>query len=295
MIESITVLGAGTMGRGIAQLFAKRGFAVSLYDPNTEVLSAIEKNLHTSVVLFSELVEAVTPADLIIEAAPEQLEIKRQLYARLASCIKNDAIVASNTSTYSLESLAENQPFRDRMMITHFFNPAHLIPLVEIVGLPSTPSSVISEVMDLLRLCGRTPVLLNRDIPGFIANRLQAALMREACYLLDTGVANADQIDTVVKEGLGLRWAFKGPFEIADLGGLDIWSKVTGHLFPTLSISDEAPQSITAKVADGELGVKRGQGFYRYEDAAAIAADMHDGIQKLVTLKKIMSSEDESL
>lgn len=143
-----------------------------------------------------------------------------------------------------------------------------------------------------MRSCGKTPVVLKRDIPGFIANRLQAALMREACYLLENEIADAEQIDTVVKEALGLRFAFKGPFEIADLGGLDIWSKVTGHLFPELGVSRSAPDSLLAKVGEGQLGVKSGTGYYRYEDAGEIVNELERQLQELVKLK---SEPTESL
>jgi 3-hydroxybutyryl-CoA dehydrogenase len=292
MIKNIAVLGAGTMGIGIAHLFAEHGFEVCIFEPN-ELPHVIKEKLHalgstgnsSAIVLFNELEKAVTQADLIVEAVPEQLEIKREVYRQLAQSIKKDTIVASNTSTFSLETLSEGQPFGNRMIITHFFNPAHLIPLVEIVGLPSTSPSIINMVVELMQVCSKTPVVLNRDIPGFIANRLQAALLREACFLLKSGIANADQIDTVVKEGLGLRWAFKGPFEIADLGGLDIWTKVAGHLFPNLSVSQDVPESMTTKVTNGELGVKSGKGYYSYKDPKRTAEELQMSLQTLMTLK----------
>lgn len=302
MIKSIAVLGAGTMGIGIAHLFANHGFAVSLYEPYEASLPSTREKLlsleradeHSAVLLFSELEKAVTDADLIVEAVPEQLTIKRDVYGRLARLIKEQTIVASNTSTFALETLAEGQPFACRMVITHFFNPAHLIPLVEIVGLPSTSPAVMEEIVELMRACGKAPVVLNKDIPGFIANRLQAALMREACYLLENGVADTEQIDTAVKEGLGLRWAFKGPFEIADLGGLDIWSKVTGHLFPKLSVSTDEPESILTRNAEDHLGIKSGKGYYSYEDPIGTAEELQSNLQKLVSLKMKKNTEGSS-
>lgn len=302
MIKSIAVLGAGTMGIGIAHLFANHGFAVSLYEPYEASLPSTREKLlsleradeHSAVLLFSELEKAVTDADLIVEAVPEQLTIKRDVYGRLARLIKEQTIVASNTSTFALETLAEGQPFACRMVITHFFNPAHLIPLVEIVGLPSTSPADMEKIVELMRACGKAPVVLNKDIPGFIANRLQAALMREACYLLENGVADTEQIDTAVKEGLGLRWAFKGPFEIADLGGLDIWSKVTGHLFPKLSVSTDEPESILTRTAEDHLGIKSGKGYYSYEDPIGTAEELQSNLQKLVSLKTKKNTEGSS-
>lgn len=304
MIRNITILGAGTMGIAIARVFADHGYSTSLYEPREDLAVVEEKLLllgrsttstmraqeHTSnsspILLFNELEQAVTNADFILEAVPEQLEIKRDVYRQLARSIKKDTIVASNTSTFPLETLAENQPFRDNMIIAHFFHPAHLIPLVEIVGLPSTSPAILDEIVTLMRTCDKTPVVLKRDIPGFIANRLQAALIREACYLLENGVADADQIDTVVKEALGLRWAFKGPFEVADLGGLDIWMKVTGHLFSQLSTSQDAPESMAAKVANGKLGVKSGSGYYDYKDPIGTTRELQHYLKQLAALKK---------
>ncbi|UVI33050.1 3-hydroxyacyl-CoA dehydrogenase family protein [Paenibacillus spongiae] len=289
MITAITVLGAGTMGLGIARLFAGHGCRVTVYDPNIQPLS--DPFLPPSLVLANDFEKAVSEADLIVEAVPEQMDIKREIFGRLDKLIKPSAIVASNTSTFQLHDLTADLAIRDRMLITHFFNPADYIPLVEIVALPSTSSSIVCEVASLLQRCGKSPVVLNKDIPGFIANRLQAALMREACYLLENGVADAAQIDTAVREGLGLRWAFKGPFEVADLGGLDIWAKVTGHLFPELANSIEAPQSIVEKTGRGELGVKSGRGFYEYDDVYRTADRLRSSLQRLLTLKSNFHQE----
>jgi len=286
MIKNIAILGAGTMGSGLARLFAEQGCNVALYEPNEALLPAIQEKLRPlGIQAGSEILKAIADADLIVEAVPEDLCVKRDVYRQLAAGMRKDAIVASNTSTFALGTLADNQPFRDRMIIAHFFNPPQLIPLVEIVGLPSTPSTIIDRVTRLLRDCGRTPVVLGRDIPGFIANRLQAALMREACFLLDSGVADIHQIDAAVTEGLGMRWAFKGPFEIADLGGLDIWRKVTGHLFPTLDAASEAPESLVAKTESGQLGVKSGQGYYRYADPNGIVDEFQVQLEHLLKLK----------
>ena len=283
------------MGLGIAQLFGEHGCQVTLYVPNIQSLperSLLQTAASLPIVFTNDFEKAVTTAELIVEAVPEQLDIKRDVYSKLELLIQPQTIVASNTSTFALQELASNVSFRDRMIITHFFNPAKHVPLVEIVGLPSTSPMILNEVTALLQRCGKSPVVLNKDIPGFIANRLQAALMREACYLLETGVADAKQIDTVVSDGLGLRWALKGPFEIADLGGLDIWSKVTGHLFPELSRSTEAPQSILERAGSGELGVKSGRGFYAYEDSMHASQQLGERMQQLVSFKTKLGQEE---
>ncbi|MCU6709175.1 3-hydroxyacyl-CoA dehydrogenase NAD-binding domain-containing protein [Paenibacillus sp. J5C_2022] len=288
-MKHIAVLGAGTMGLTIARLFANYRYEVSLYEPIGKQLNAVEAQLSgegLGICLTDDLLKAVADADLIIECVPEQLTIKRELLLMLSAMMKQDAIVASNTSSFSLQTLAQDLPYRDRFMIAHFFNPAHLIPLVEIVGMPDTPPHLLEELVSLLRQCGKTPVVLNKDIPGFIANRLQAALLREACFLLESGIADAKQIDTVVKEGPGLRWASKGPFEIADLGGLDIWAILTGRLFPELSNSSDTPGTIMEKVANNELGVKSGSGYYEYSSSTQAVEEMGDSLRRLLSARQ---------
>lgn len=298
MIRTIAVLGAGTMGSRIAQLFAAHGYAAVLYDPNESALRAagqrmqLPEKTEAPLTYTSDLYEAVRDADLILEAAPEQLELKRALYAQIAPAIKPDAIVASNTSTYPLAALTSGIDFADRFIIAHFFNPAHLIPLVELVRSETTRPGIVEAATELLDSCGKVPVLLRKDIPGFIANRLQAALFREACHLLEQGIADAEQIDTVVREGLGLRWAVSGPFETADLGGLDIWHNVAAHLFPELSGATAAPDIVRNKVKEGQLGSKTGNGFYSYGNshAADNAAGRRDRI-----LTSILQAKENDL
>jgi 3-hydroxybutyryl-CoA dehydrogenase len=147
------------------------------------------------------------------------------------------------------------------MVITHFFNPAQLVPLVEVVPHPSMPQAAVAEVLEMLRRLGKHPVLLRREVPGFVANRLQAAVAREAFHLLEQGVASAEEIDAAVTEGPGFRWPFVGPIEIAELGGLDTWQRVLDQLAPELCRDQQAPEAIRALVARGDLGAKTGRGL----------------------------------
>lgn len=296
MITHIAVLGAGTMGFSIAKLFAEHHYSVALYEPFS-LQAAKEKISHEtlSIHLVSELKEAISNADLVIECAPETMEIKQPLYRQLTALLKQDAIVASNTSTFSLQQLADGLPYADRIVIAHFFNPAHLIPLVELVGLANTRPGILEELAELLRQMGKAPVVLSKDIPGFIANRLQAALLREADFLLENGIAGAEEIDSVVRNGLGLRWALRGPFQIADLGGLDIWSKVTGHLFPALSNGTEPPASMINHIARGELGVKSGGGYYTYSQQEQSERQMKKELQQLLAYMKHKEENDNGI
>lgn len=320
MTVCIAVLGAGTMGSGIAELFAAHGFAVALYDPDGTVLHNVRQRLSErgisfaaaegkpaaygdtakhafgtgSVRLTSELANAVCGAGFVIEAGPEKLETKRELLHAIAPFLADDAIVASNTSTLPLESLAQGQTFANRLLIAHFFNPATVVPLVEVVGLPDTEPGVVERAAALMVSCGKAPVVLKKDCPGFIANRLQAAVLREACHLLSCGVADAEQIDRAMTEGPGLRWALNGPFAIADYGGLDIWEKVTGNLFPLLGGDREAPEVISASVRQNRLGFKSGAGFYEYGDGEARQREASRREQALRQLIRGRKGESES-
>jgi len=180
-----------------------------------------------------------------------------------------DAILASNTSTLPLAEVAARARRPERILLTHFFNPAHLVPLVEVLAHPSAPPGMVTEVLALLRRAGKRPVSLLKESPGFIANRLQVALVREAFALLEDGVASALDIEAAVTEGPGFRWPFIGPFETADLGGLDTWEKVIGNLAPHLSRAEEPPEALRAAVRRGDLGAKTGRGILPPSDRSA--------------------------
>lgn len=285
MVKEIAIIGAGVMGRNIAISFAQSGYSVKLFDIKREAISdalqAIEKSLLVLVneKLISEvdkaetlknihgntdLEETIVGSDFIIEAIAEVLEVKQKFYKSIDSFVKEKVIIASNTSTIPISSLAKGLRFADRMIITHFFNPAHIVPLVEVVAHDKTSKAVINDTLAILRKCGKEPILLKKEIPGFIANRLQAALVREALYLLDEGIADGRDIDKAITEGPGIRWAFNGPIKIADLGGLDIWEKVLDNITPTLSNDKQAPNRLKQLVKDGNLGLKTGSGIYNY-------------------------------
>lgn len=289
MANQVAVIGSGVMGHGIAQEYALAGYTVSLYDLKEEFLSKAKHSVENSlsllvteqvitekakqdalerIVLTTDLRAAVAEADVITEAIPEVIEMKWDLFEKLEQFAKEDAIIASNTSTFSIARLIEKAKTPQRIIITHFFNPAQLVPLVEVVRHESTSDEVVSAVMDLMVKIGKSPVLLKKDVPGFIANRLQAALMREAFSLLKEGVADAREIDTVMKEGIGFRWAFVGPIETADFGGLDTWKRVIENLAPVLDASQKAPALIEELVEKGELGTKTGSGIYSYVDTS---------------------------
>jgi 3-hydroxybutyryl-CoA dehydrogenase len=241
-----------------------------------------------------DLEGAVRDADFIIEAIPEVIELKLNLYQQLEEIIKPDAIVASNTSTFPISQLMEKASFAERMVITHFFNPGHLVPLVEIVQHDETKPEIVKTTMDLMRKIGKSPILLKKEIAGFIANRLQTALMREAFYLLKEGVADAEDIDTAITAGPGFRWAFTGPIEIADFGGLDTWQRVFDNVSPVLDQSKEAPDLIRDLVAEGKLGTKSGEGIFTYEEST-VSQKINERDRQFIKLGKLKMEKEEVL
>ncbi|MGW6661620.1 MULTISPECIES: 3-hydroxyacyl-CoA dehydrogenase NAD-binding domain-containing protein [Peribacillus] len=315
MIKKIAIIGSGVMGSGIAQSFAVSGHFVTINDIKDELLHRAQNRISENLSLLIEegvltdqekqvalahitysvdLEGAVRDADFIIEAIPEVIELKLNLYEQMEEIIKPDAIVASNTSTFPISQLMEKASFADRMIITHFFNPGHLVPLVEIVKHDETKPEIVKTTMDLMRKIGKSPILLKKEIAGFIANRLQTALMREAFYLLKEGVANAEDIDTAITAGPGFRWAFTGPIEIADFGGLDTWQRVFDNVSPALDQSKEAPDLISDLVAEGKLGTKSGEGIFTYEEST-VSQKINERDRNFIKLGKLKMEKEEVL
>jgi 3-hydroxybutyryl-CoA dehydrogenase len=292
MFNRMTILGTGTMGDGIARFFASQKLRVIAYDTDQGKILAARDKLHGEEQLreyltyTSDLKEAISSADIIIESVSEDLTIKRQLYNDMAGWVKDTAVISSNTSSYPLKLLIANQPFARRMIITHFFNPPDLIPLVEIVQHENAMPGLAEKVADFLRYFGKVPVILKKDIDGFIANRLQAAILREACFLVESGIAGVADIDTVMTESVGMRWAINGPFRISDLGGLDVWQKVCENLLPALSRETGVPEIISKKVEERKLGWKTGQGFYQYDVQDKDVENHRHKLARLLTWKQ---------
>ncbi|WP_428910210.1 3-hydroxyacyl-CoA dehydrogenase family protein [Niallia sp. Krafla_26] len=287
MLKNITIIGSGVMGSSIAQSFAVYGYSVIINDIKEEFLIRakgriaenltvmVEENAITeeqkevalgNITYHVDLQQSVQNADFILEAIPEVIEMKWDLFDQLESLMKEGTIVASNTSTFPITKLMEKSSFADRMMITHFFNPGHLVPLVELVKHEKTKPEVVQATMELIRSIRKSPVLLKKEISGFIANRLQTALMREAFYLLKEGVADARDIDMAVTDGPGFRWAFTGPIEIAEFGGLDTWQRVFDNVAPDLDDRKGAPDVINKLVSQNKLGTKTGEGIFIYKE-----------------------------
>lgn len=277
-IHNVAVIGAGGMGSGIAALFAAKGLEVVLVDPVPGALeratSAITRQLESIVpdrvdaarqyIRMETGLEAASDSDLVIEAVPEKLELKRDIFAQLDAQCKPETLFATNTSGLSINAIAQAVTRRERFVGTHFFTPADVIPLVEVVRNDDTVTETVERVMAVLRLVGKRPVLVNRDIPGFIANRIQHALAREAISLLEQGVATAEDIDEVVKWSLGVRLALTGPLEQRDMNGIDVHHAIATYLYADLENRTTPSALLTEKATSGQLGAKAGQGFYTW-------------------------------
>lgn len=300
-IQHIAVIGAGLMGHGIAQEFAGAGFSVCLYDLTEEIVQQAMQRIQNNLALLSaqglmtaeeiaetmarlrtsvHLAEAVQKADLVVEAVSEDLTLKLQLFGELDRLCHEHTILASNTSTFMPGLLAAATQRPERVLIMHYFNPPYLLPLVEVVGGPQTSPETKQTIIELLTRIGKRPVEVRKEKPGFIGNRLQAALVREAFAIVQEGIASPQEVDAVVRDGFGRRLALAGPFEIGDAGGWDVWRAVCEQLLPTLSNETEVPELLEQRVALGELGLKTGQGFYTWspEEALALRQRMASGL-----------------
>jgi 3-hydroxybutyryl-CoA dehydrogenase len=283
MIQQLTILGTGTMGRGIAYLAAVAGYDAVLFDADPAALdgakAAIESILRKGVEkgkvtesaatdaiarvqLIPELEPAVSGADLIIEAVPESFDLKVELFAQADLFCGPDTILASNTSSISITKLASNVERRDRFIGMHFFNPPHLMKLIEIVRGERTSDATIEQVREIAEKMGKTAILV-RDSPGFATSRLGVAIGLEAIRMLEEGVASAADIDRAMELGYNHPM---GPLRLTDLVGLDVRLGIAEYLSQTLGPRFEPPQLLRDLVAQGKLGKKTGEGFYRWEE-----------------------------
>ena len=274
---NIGVVGGGLMGHGIAYLLAAADHRVGVYEPSAETRASLPQRLRSIVELLEErselierisvhdqLADAVASAQFVFEAAPEKLALKQKIFAELEALVAPDTILASNSSAIPSTEIGRNLKRRERVVGTHFWNPPHLVPLVEVIQTEWTSDDVVRRTIDLLVAAGRKPVHVRRDIPGFIGNRLQHALKREAIALVAAGICDAETIDTVVKSGFGARMAVLGPMEQSDLVGLDLTLDISNVLTADLDRTAGPHPFLREKVNAGKLGMKTGEGFRRW-------------------------------
>ncbi len=292
-IKVVAMIGAGVMGSGIAQHFAQAGYEVNLFARHEESLNTararIAKNQEAMVEAgllsrpaatealsrirtTTNLEEAARGAQFVNESVPEDLDLKRQIFAALDRYAPSEAVLSSNTSGISITAIAAATTRPERVVGLHWLNPPHLMPPVEVIGGRETSIAVVDFTSDLARRIGRVPIRVEKDVPGFLLVRLQLALIREAVHLIEEGIASPEAVDLAVTAGLGLRWATVGPLQTMDLAGIQVFHAIAGYLYPELSVVKEPQQSLTEKVAQGNTGARAGQGFYTYPAGAHDAA-----------------------
>ena len=281
------VIGAGTMGAGIAQCLADHGLGVKLYDVSSNALNQSVDRMDSSrrflveAGLLSEqaadrsrrLIRATTSLqraaldiDLLIEAVPEDLSLKCDVFRELDRLCDMHVSFASNTSGLSITRLASATNRPEQVAGFHWWNPAQLAPLVEVVSGEKTSPKLIEQLLALVRKLGKRPIHVRRDVPGFVGNRLQFAVFREAMHLVSEGIVSPEDVDLAMTAGPGFRWGFLGPLRTADFGGLDVFHSIAGYLWPELSNATIPPSVLADKIESTQLGAKVGAGFYRYSE-----------------------------
>jgi 3-hydroxybutyryl-CoA dehydrogenase len=283
--EKILIVGTGTMGEGIAQTFAQNGFDVRLVarrdEPMARALSQIKQNIQQFIefglitepadvvlgriegMVTTDMTEAVKDCTYCVETIQEKLDYKRELIAALQAADPG-LIIGSNTGSMTMDTLAEGMPRPDKLIGIHYFNPAHIIPLVEVHRGTACSEATYEETERLMKASGKRTALVRKEMPGFIVNRVMGAITREIHFILDQGICTPEDLNTAIKSSTGFRFACLGPMEVDDMIGLDISATVSGRVFPGLSNATGPSRLLLEKVERGELGIKSGKGWYDY-------------------------------
>ena len=303
-IKKIGVIGAGTMGAGVAEIFAQFGYTVILYNRSKAGMQRALERLQPKVAVdptpIKKEIDAagakiytthdlteLAQVDLISESIAENLEVKQDIFRKLDKICDAKTLFTTNTSGLSISQIATAVSHPERFAGMHYFNPPQIVPALEIIKGEETSDATCEVLIALAKQMQKQPILVQKDVPGFVASRLQFAVVREALHLLEEGIASPADIDAVMKHGLGLRWALLGPLEIADLGGLDIFNTVGSYVAKSLSNATESPKVLQDLVAAGKLGVKTGSGFYDYPPgkASTLIVERDEKLQEILRIK----------
>ena len=292
-IKVVTIIGAGVMGSGIAQHFAQAGYEVHLHSRHEETLATARARIGKNQEMMVEagllsrpaaaealsrirtttnLEEAVRGSQFVNESVPEDLGLKHQIFTALDRHAPSGAVLSTNTSGISITAIAAATTRPERVVGLHWMNPPHLMPPVEVTRGTQTSNAVMDFTCDLARRIGRIPIRVEKDVPGFLWNRLQFALIREAVHVIEEGIASPESVDLAVTAGLGLRWTTVGPLQTMDLAGIQTFHAIAGYLYPELSAAKDPQRGLAEKVAHGLTGAGAGQGFYAYPPGAHEAA-----------------------
>ena len=295
-IKNVAIVGGGMMGKNIALVFSSNPeYRIGVYDIYpTDVHAGIRKNcaqlLEKGIITEEELEQRLSRisfttdlesdlirnADFIVEAVFEDMNVKRETFAKLEACCRPDTIFCTNTSVMSPSEISRDLKYRGRFAGTHFWNPGHLIPLVEVIKSDATTDETAQTVMDVLKGVGKEPVLCKKDVPGFIANRMQHALWREAISIVENGIADAETVDKAVRYSFGLRLPQLGPLENSDMVGTELTYNIHDYILPALEDSHKPSKLLSQMKEEGKMGFKSGEGFMKWtpEEVEKANADL---------------------
>ena len=308
--KKIGIAGAGLMGASMSQIFAKYGYDVVVYDAfpaslekgkrlvtinqQTQVeageQTAEEAERILSALRFSGEMESLADCDVIVESIIEKLDIKQEFWAKLSRMVRPDAILTTNTSGLPIGEVAKDVVGKHRFLGMHFMNPSHLIPCVEIIRAEETDDASTEAIVELAHSIGKKTAVCKRDVPGFILNHIQLAILRECISLVEQGIADVESVDAAMKYGLGFRWAAFGPFEIVDFGGIDTFHHISSYLNRELCNETGIQKMLDDLYKAGKNGVKSGAGFYDYSDGRDVEA-LKARDEKFVKIYKALYSE----
>jgi 3-hydroxyacyl-CoA dehydrogenase len=304
-VTRAAVIGTGTMGPGMGAVLARAGIETALYDVSEEALERARGGVQLAegvldrleapkadggaVRFESDLAAALEGSELVLEAVPERLELKHEVFPQLEQHVSGDAILASNTSGIPITKIASVCEHPGRVVGMHWSNPPHLIPMIEVIPGEQTDQRVVDEACELIRRFGYHPVV-EKEVPGFVENRILYAILRECLDLVDRGIIDPEGLDLNVRWGIGYKLAVIGPMELLDMAGLDIYNAVGSYLNRDLSTSGEVSKTIRDLIEQGRLGMKTGGGLYEYTPYHI------DGLRaqragKLVAVRKALEAE----
>ncbi|MED3865460.1 3-hydroxyacyl-CoA dehydrogenase family protein [Priestia megaterium] len=312
--EELAIIGCGTMGHSIALSASIAGFNVKIWgiddndinrgkqgiDEKLNLLTTYEvvdsneiKNIKERIYFTNSLRECVNNASFVIEGIPENLYLKQKMFQELDELCSQNVILASNTSGLSPTDIAALTLYPKRTVVTHFWNPGHLIPLVEVIRGEQTSEQTVNRSLELLKNLNKKPIVVQKDILGSIGNRLQYALFREAQYILEQGVASIEDIDKAVCYSIGRRLSVTGPFMTADMGGLDVFDSISAYLFPDLSNHNKSFSKMKNLIDEGNYGQKTGKGFYEWSQQQSKKMNKEREQQLIYWLKRDLEEEKE--
>ncbi len=309
MIQRIAIIGLGTMGPGMAARLARGGLQVTAYDVAPAAIERARAMLETaegvldalgiaapaagagSVRFTNDIADAVSGADLVIENVPENIAIKAEVYRAIDGLIPSETIVASDTSGIPITQLQAHISHPERMVGMHWSNPPHIIPMIEVIGGEKTAPQTVATIRELIRSIGLLPVVVKKDVPGFVENRVLYALLREAVDLVERGVIEPEDLDTCVSWGIGYKIAVVGPMALLDMAGLDIYKSVSSFLNADLSNRGDVAPMVLEKTGAAKLGIKSGEGMFSYtpEQTKALQAER---ARKLVAVRRILEGRE---